>query len=326
MMGQDDTVYMQIALELARLGTGRVSPNPLVGTVIVKDGAIVGCGYYRYDRTRHAERYALDQAGELARGATLYCTLEPCSHQGRTPPCSEALISAGIGRVVAALTDPNPRVNGAGINQLCGAGIAVEAGLCAAEARRLNEVYLKWAATGKPFLHTLRYPRVAGAVSRLLPLLRQYDAILVGEDVAAESHFIGFGAARPRHRPLVIAGSEERVRPFRDWHGAMSDSLVVELPVGWEEAGDAQSSFGRLSEYGVTGALVLVSSLPAPRSWILENCDKLTTFETAGDAKRREDDRGPEPPFTLSETRVNREAGFVEITSYRGRSSDDVQP
>jgi|ERR1044071_6431512 diaminohydroxyphosphoribosylaminopyrimidine deaminase/5-amino-6-(5-phosphoribosylamino)uracil reductase len=138
-MNETDAIYMKRALELAAQGAGRVSPNPLVGAVIVKGGQIIGEGYHLYEQVKHAESYALAAAGEQARGATLYCTLEPCSHQGRTPPCADALIEAGLARVVIAVIDPNPRVSGQGIAKLRAAGIEVEVGLCEAEARRLNE-------------------------------------------------------------------------------------------------------------------------------------------------------------------------------------------
>ncbi len=125
-----DTEFMNRALELALRGAGLVSPNPMVGAVIVRDGRVVGEGYHRYDRLRHAESYALEMAGRQARGATVYCSLEPCCHYGRTPPCTDGLIEAGIARVVVALTDPDPRVSGRGVEQLRAAGIEVEVGLC----------------------------------------------------------------------------------------------------------------------------------------------------------------------------------------------------
>jgi diaminohydroxyphosphoribosylaminopyrimidine deaminase / 5-amino-6-(5-phosphoribosylamino)uracil reductase len=142
-MNEDDMRYMKRALALARRGAGRVSPNPLVGAVLVNDGRVVGEGFHIFEKVKHAEVFALEQAGEQARGATLYCSLEPCCHHGRTSPCTDALIEAGIGRAVIAVTDPNPRVNGQGIRQLRDAGIVVEVGLCEDEARRLNEDFFK---------------------------------------------------------------------------------------------------------------------------------------------------------------------------------------
>src|SRR5438128_6447416 len=128
-MNEDDMNYMKRALELAQRGEGRVSPNPMVGAVLVRDGRVVGEGYHVFEKVKHAEVIALEQAGDAARGATLYCSLEPCCHHGRTSPCTDALIEAGIGRAVIAVTDPNPHVNGRGIRQLREAGIKVEVGL-----------------------------------------------------------------------------------------------------------------------------------------------------------------------------------------------------
>lgn len=147
-----DVAYMQQALELAQGGIGWVSPNPLVGCVIVKDGRIVGRGYHQRFGGPHAEVHALQEAGELARGATLYVNLEPCSHTGKTPPCVEAVLRSGIARVVVALHDPNPLVNGAGVMRLQQAGVSVTLGVCAAAARRLNEAFLHYMRTRSPFV------------------------------------------------------------------------------------------------------------------------------------------------------------------------------
>lgn len=145
-------VYMKQALTIARYALGRTSPNPLVGAVIVRDGRIVGQGWHRKSGTPHAEVHALRQAGELAAGATIYVTLEPCSHYGRTPPCSQAIIDAGIKKVVVAMTDPNPLVAGTGLKILREAGIEVIEGILTEEAIRLNEVFLKWITTQIPFV------------------------------------------------------------------------------------------------------------------------------------------------------------------------------
>ena len=147
-----DEKFMREALRIARNAEGCTSPNPLVGAVIVKDGKIIAEGWHRQAGTPHAEIHALNMAGDLSRGATLYVTLEPCSHFGRTPPCTQAIINAGISRVVAAMSDPNPKVAGHGFELLRAAGIAVEVGLLEAEARRLNEVFLKWITRRLPFV------------------------------------------------------------------------------------------------------------------------------------------------------------------------------
>jgi diaminohydroxyphosphoribosylaminopyrimidine deaminase/5-amino-6-(5-phosphoribosylamino)uracil reductase len=144
---------MDEALELARRGAGCTSPNPTVGAVLVKAGEVIGRGFHTYAQRTHAEILALDQAGERARDATLYITLEPCSHHGRTPPCADALVNAGIGKVVAAMEDPNPLVAGKGFHRLIDAGITVElAPEYAEEAAELNEAFIHSMRTGRPLV------------------------------------------------------------------------------------------------------------------------------------------------------------------------------
>ncbi|HLI62331.1 MAG TPA: bifunctional diaminohydroxyphosphoribosylaminopyrimidine deaminase/5-amino-6-(5-phosphoribosylamino)uracil reductase RibD [Terriglobales bacterium] len=148
-----DGHFMQQALELARQGIALASPNPCVGAVLVTPGGeIVGRGTHTYDGRKHAEILAIEQAGRRARGATLYLNLEPCSHVGRTPPCSEAIIAAGIRRVFAAMRDPNPLVAGRGLQKLREAGIEVHEGLCDAEARKLNEAFARFIRHKVPFV------------------------------------------------------------------------------------------------------------------------------------------------------------------------------
>ncbi len=147
-----DVHYMARALELARKGLYSTHPNPRVGCVIVREGRIVGEGWHARAGEPHAEVHALRQAGELARGATAYVTLEPCSHQGRTPPCADALIEAGVTRVVAAMQDPNPDVSGRGLLRLMNAGIGVQCGVLESEARALNKGFLKRMETGLPYV------------------------------------------------------------------------------------------------------------------------------------------------------------------------------
>src|SRR6201993_5171611 len=139
-----DLHFMEHALDLARKGIGLASPNPTVGCVIVKDGAILAEGFHQYDWKDHAEILALKQAGERARGATLYVTLEPCNHTGRTGPCTEAIIAAGVSRVVAAMEDPNPKTQGTGFARLRAAGIEAESGLFEDKAQELNEAFSHW--------------------------------------------------------------------------------------------------------------------------------------------------------------------------------------
>jgi diaminohydroxyphosphoribosylaminopyrimidine deaminase/5-amino-6-(5-phosphoribosylamino)uracil reductase len=147
-----DERYMWMALDLARRACGKTSPNPMVGTVIVRGGEVVGTGFHKKAGDQHAEIVALTEAGAKARKATLYANLEPCSHQGRTPPCTEAIIRAGIRKVVIATVDPNPLVSGQGIRILQEAGIKVKVGVLEDKARRLNEIFFKFITTKKPFV------------------------------------------------------------------------------------------------------------------------------------------------------------------------------
>ncbi len=195
-----DVDWMQQALELAERGRGAVEPNPLVGAVIVRQGQVVGEGWHQRYGQAHAEVNALAQAGELARGATLYVTLEPCCHHGKTPPCTDAVLRAGIGRVVAAMADPFPAVSGQGAEILRAAGLIVELGLCEAEARRLNAPYLKLLATGRPYVHAKWAMTLDGKIAtrqgdskwisseasrrRVHELRGRMDAILVGSGTA----------------------------------------------------------------------------------------------------------------------------------------------
>jgi len=148
----EDIDIMKLALSLARRGEGKVSPNPMVGAVIVKNGKIVGSGYHKKFGGPHAEINALNQAGEKAKGGVLYLNLEPHSFYGKTPPCTDSMIKAGIKEVFCSIIDPNPRVNGKGIKKLRDEGIKVNLGLLADEAKRLNEIYLKYMTTGIPFV------------------------------------------------------------------------------------------------------------------------------------------------------------------------------
>jgi diaminohydroxyphosphoribosylaminopyrimidine deaminase/5-amino-6-(5-phosphoribosylamino)uracil reductase len=187
---------MRAALALARRGLGTTWPNPAVGCVIVREGRVVGRGWTQPGGRPHAETEALFRAGQRARGGTAYVSLEPCAHWGRTPPCADALIAAGIGRVVAALEDPDPRVAGRGLRRLAGAGIAVESGLCAAEAAEINAGFLSRVRRGRPLV-TLKLAATldgriatAGGESRWItgPAARErghllrasHDAIMVG--------------------------------------------------------------------------------------------------------------------------------------------------
>ncbi len=152
MWTKKDYEFMQQALCLARKGLGRTWPNPMVGAVVVKAGRVIGSGWHHRTGEAHAEVLALRQAGLAARGATLYVTLEPCSHQGKTPPCAPRVLQSGVTRVVVAMQDPNPKVSGRGLTLLRRAGVQVEVGLLRDESRQLNEVFIKRITTGLPFV------------------------------------------------------------------------------------------------------------------------------------------------------------------------------
>ncbi len=147
-----DELWMERALGLAEASVGLASPNPVTGCVLVKNGTVIGEGFHSYADKDHAEIVALKQAGAEARGATAYVTLEPCSHHGRTPPCADALIKAGVTRVVTAARDPNPQVSGRGLDRLQAAGVSLTIGVKEAAARRLNEAFAKFIRTHRPFV------------------------------------------------------------------------------------------------------------------------------------------------------------------------------
>jgi diaminohydroxyphosphoribosylaminopyrimidine deaminase / 5-amino-6-(5-phosphoribosylamino)uracil reductase len=153
---RNDEQYMRLAIEIAKAGIGQTSPNPVVGAVVVKDGEIVGFGAHLKAGEPHAEVHAIRMAGEKAKGATVYVTLEPCSHYGKTPPCADLLVETGVQRVVIATTDPNPLVAGNGIEKLRSAGIDVKLGVLKEEADELNRVFFHYIATKTPFV-TLKY-------------------------------------------------------------------------------------------------------------------------------------------------------------------------
>jgi diaminohydroxyphosphoribosylaminopyrimidine deaminase/5-amino-6-(5-phosphoribosylamino)uracil reductase len=226
-----DEQFLRRALDLACQGFGLASPNPHVGAVIVDlRGVVAGNGVYTYAGMKHAEVLALEQAGEKARGGTLYINLEPHSHQGRTPPCTDALIAAGIRRVVASMPDPNPKVSGLGFEKLRAAGIQVDVGQLEAEARRLNESFARYIRHGIPLVtlksamtldgkiapppasglpHTAGFPAggwITGETSRahVHEQRHQSDAILVGiGTVLADDPLLTDRSGRPRRRPLL---------------------------------------------------------------------------------------------------------------------------
>jgi len=144
--------YMELAIELAKNGEGAVNPNPMVGAIVVKDGEIIGRGYHKKFGGPHAEVYALEEAGILAKGADMYVTLEPCSHHGKTPPCADAIIKAGIRRCIVAMKDPNPLVAGRGLNKMKEAGIEVISGIMEQESQEINKVFVKYINNDIPYI------------------------------------------------------------------------------------------------------------------------------------------------------------------------------
>ena len=182
----DDARWMAVALTLARRGLGQVAPNPAVGAVLVKDGRVVGRGWTQPGGRPHAETVALAAAGEEARGATLYVTLEPCSHFGKTPPCVDAVIAAGVARVVAAAGDPDPRVSGRGFARLRDAGIAVTLGVGEAEAARLNAGHVSRVVRGRPLVTF----KIAVCRDGKVALPGRRTAFITGEASRARVHMM----------------------------------------------------------------------------------------------------------------------------------------
>lgn len=240
-----DEQYLHRALELARQGIGLASPNPYVGAVITDvDNNIVGTGAYTYDGLKHAEVRALEHAGQKARGGTLYISLEPCSHQGRTPPCADAVIAAGIHRVVASMPDPNPQVSGRGFEKLRAAGVHVEVGRLEEQARCLNENFARYIRHGVPLvtlksamtldgkiapppteaLQQATSGNTAGGFSgnwitseaaraHVHELRHQHDALIIGAGtILADDPLLTDRSGRPRRRPLLRVILDSRLR------------------------------------------------------------------------------------------------------------------
>jgi len=191
----DDLLHMRAALALARRGLGNAWPNPAVGCVLVKEGRVIGRGWTQPGGRPHAETEALRRAGDAARGATAYVTLEPCSHYGRTPPCCEALAGAGIARVVMAMRDPDPRVNGRGLAMLRGAGIVVEEGLLEAEAHALNAGFFRRIQAGMPVV-TLK---LASTLDGRIATASGESRWITGQAARREVH-----ALRARHDAILV--------------------------------------------------------------------------------------------------------------------------
>ena len=340
---------MKRALALARLGMGLVSPNPMVGALLVKDGRVLGVGYHRYDKLRHAESYATEMAGNDSQGSTLYCSLEPCCHHGRTPPCTDALIAAGIRRAVIAIKDPNPLVDGRGIEQLIAAGIEVEVGLCEEEAALLNECYFKFITGGGPFVHgVIEYrdesPGSAAAWTpspEFLDSASEYDSLVLGSRVELNRQLIESRLKRERHRSFVIVGGADDTGEYTDLlqnerAGGVSfialatraNLHAVEAHSG-SGAGTAESSaepdfdatLAALGRMGVIGVLVVPGVFDPAIPGNFQSLDKLTLAVPGG---RGENDAAVDTShlafadleFDLEHASVTEAGEYTEFTGY----------
>ena len=274
--------WMQRALQLAALGNGRTSPNPLVGCVVLdRTGQLVGEGFHQRAGTPHAEVHALRQAGKRAKGGTAVVTLEPCCHHGRTPPCSEALLAAGVARVVVAMRDPDPRVAGQGLAQLRDAGVDVLEGVCEAEARALNRGFLhrveqgrplgllKWAMSldGRTALPNGSSQWISGPPARdwVHRLRAQCDAVIVGGGtVRADNPLLtSRGQRTPEPLRVVISRSLDLPKQAQLWNQSEAATLVVHSSSAPAEQRD------RLDGLGV-------------ERLVLERCEPLELLEALG--------------------------------------------
>ena len=268
---------LQRALALAERARGKTKPNPWVGAVVVRDGEIVGEGWTEPAGSRHAEIVALADAGERARGATLYVTLEPCSHHGRTPPCAEAVIAAGVGRVVVGAGDPNPLVRGAGLERLRAAGVDVEV-VDSFEARAQNEAYRTWVAKGRPFVIykaavtldarvTLPGSRwISGEESRRLvhELRAQVDAVAVG---------MGTVRAETPRLDARDVGAERQPRRLAFGRGPLPEGSDLEL-----RTGPLEQELAGLADQGVQSLLLEGGPTLAAAFFAADLVDKLLVF------------------------------------------------
>lgn len=241
-----DEQWMQQALALAERATALASPNPLVGAVLVRDEKIAGEGFHTYEGRKHAEVLAIEQAGEAARGATLYINLEPCCHHGRTGPCTEAILAARIQKVVAAMADPNPQVSGRGFERLRQGGIEVEVGLCREQAERLNESFARYIRSGLPLVTLKTAMTLDGKIAvpddnsgwvtseaARAHVQRQrhaHDAILTGiGTILADDPLLTDRCGLPRRRPLlrVVTDSRLRIPSTARLLGEVNNDLLV---------------------------------------------------------------------------------------------------
>jgi diaminohydroxyphosphoribosylaminopyrimidine deaminase/5-amino-6-(5-phosphoribosylamino)uracil reductase len=242
-----NAAYLRETIELARLGRAQSSPNPMVGAVLVRDGHVVGRGFHTYAGVKHAEILALEQAGDQARGATLYINLEPCSHQGRTGPCVVAIVAAGVAEVVAAMQDPNPQVSGRGFAALREAGVEVHiAGEITAQAEKLNEAFGRFMRTGRPLVTLKSALTLDGKIAapddnrgwitsevartHVQQLRHDADAIMTGiGTVLADDCLLTDRTGLPRSRPLrrLVVDSQLRIPPHCKMLDSCRDDVVI---------------------------------------------------------------------------------------------------
>ncbi len=253
------------AIQLARQGEGQTSPNPMVGAILVRDGEVAGLGYHTWAGEKHAEILAIEQAGDKARGGTLYVALEPCSHHGRTPPCADAIIAAGIAKVVVPVEDPNPLVSGAGLGKLREAGVGVEIEDRHAEAaRKLNEAFFHYVRTRRPLITLKAALTLDGKIAAPLDnggwitsekarahvqtLRHASDCILTGiGTVLADDCLLTDRSGLPRGRPLlrIVLDSQLRLPPSSRMVASCStDLLVVTTSAASPERRDALAAAG----------------------------------------------------------------------------------
>lgn len=274
--------FFELALELAERGRGTTKPNPIVGAVLVRDGEVVGRGWHERAGGPHAEIVALESAGERARGATLYTTLEPCAHHGRTPPCVDALVAAGVSKVVAAAGDPNPATDGQGFGKLRAAGIDVEMaeGGAATRARRQNEAYRTWIAKGRPFVTYKAAMTLDGRLAAAGGDARWVsgeDSRRLVHELRAASDAVGVGMGTVHaDDPALTAREVEAPRQPRRLafgHGPLPDGSELEL-----RSGPLEEELARLAKEEVQ-SLVLEGG-PTLAGAFLRNdlIDKLVLF------------------------------------------------
>ena len=336
---------MKRALDQAQRGAGLVSPNPMVGALLVKAGRVIGEGFHRYDLLKHGETYAIELAGRDAQGATLYCNLEPCCHYGRTPPCTDALIEAGIARAVIATKDLNAKVNGRGIEQLRDAGIEVEVGLLEERAWKLNETYFKFVTTGRPFVHgILEYPADSAAPSRdwqpsseFLQFASTYDAVMIGTRPELNRAVVDQALRRERHRQLVIAAGKSQtnlldmllegvkdeisVVQYETQPSAGASANVIRIDDGTALDGDRPRMSDLLvvlTRMDVTSVLSLPGVLDSSDKLNFSEFDKVTLVVPSNSYTQGFATRWVfgDLEFDLEDVTIEQGGGFTELTGY----------